>query len=142
MLKFRLRKKEEEEKEKFEEEELEEEVKEEETKKENVESDTLTKVMERLNEVENRLPRIDVAIDGIKRELDEIKSQLREVDDTLKDVMVLYEVVSAQINPFMSTSGIIDIGELKRRLEILEKDLIIIINLNINKIIEDELYGG
>ena len=148
MLNFLRRKKEEEEEEEFEEEEEleEEEVEEEEAESQvesSTESDTLTKVMERLNDIENRLPRIDVSINGLKRELDEVKSQLKSMEDTLKDVMVLYEVVSSQINPFLSSSGgIIDVGKLKRRLEMLERDLRIILGVDLDKILDEVLYGG
>lgn len=139
------KKKEKEEDEKEEEEKIEKEL-EEEIKKEKEESkpredsDLTTKLMERINEIENRLPRIDVSIDGLKRELDDIKSRLQKMDDTLKDVMVLYEVVSSQINPFVSSSGIIDVGELKKKVDNLEKDLKLIINVDLDKIIDEILY--
>ncbi len=122
--------------------ELEEEIKkdEKEETKPREDSDLATKLMERINEIENRLPRIDVSIDNLKRELDDIKSRLQKVDDTLKDVMVLYEVVSSQINPFVSSSGIIDVGELKRKVDDLEKDLKLIINIDLDKIIDEILY--
>ncbi len=148
MLNFLRKKKEEDEEEEVEEEEIEEELEEEveEEAKSEVESrgdDTLTKVMERLNDIENRLPRIDVSINGLKREIDDVKSQLKNMEDTLKDVMVLYEVVSSQINPFLSSSGgIIDVGMLKKRLELLEKDLRIILGIDLDKILDEVLYGG
>ncbi len=122
--------------------ELEEEIKKEESEpKQREDSDLATKLMERINEIENRLPRIDVSIDNLKRELDDIKSRLQKMDDTLKDVMVLYEVVSSQINPFVSSSGIVDVGELKRKVDNLENDLKLIINIDLDKIIDEILYG-
>ncbi len=148
MLKKIIKKKKEKEEKKEEEEEkiekeLEEEIKKEEKEeaKPRVDSDLTTKIMERINEIENRLPRIDVSIDNLKRELDDIKSRLQKMDDTLKDVMVLYEVVSSQINPFVSSSGIVDVGELKRKVDDLEKDLKLIINIDLDKIIDEILYG-
>jgi len=137
MLNFLKRGKEEEEVDKEIEEEVEKDVGE-------VEGlDELTKVMERLNEVENRLPRIDVSIEGLRKEIDDVKAQLKSMEDTLRDVMVLYEVVSSQINPFLSSSGgIIDIGKLKRSLELLEKDLKMILGLDLDKILDEVLYRG
>ncbi len=142
----KIKKKDKEDEEKKEEEKIEKELEEEIKKEEETESkpreesDLTTKLMERINEIENRLPRIDVSIDGLKRELDDIKSRLQKMDDTLKDVMVLYEVVSSQINPFVSSSGIVDVGELKRRVDNLEKDLKLIINIDLDKIIDEILY--
>ena len=110
--------------------------KEEEDKKE----DIMTKLMERINEIENKLPRIDVSIENIKREIDDIKSRLQKIDDTLKDIMVIYELVSSQINPFISSSGIIDVGELKKRVDNLERDLkLFFINIDLDKIIKEVL---
>jgi len=138
VLNFLKRKKKDE---KVEEKEIEEEVERDVSKVE--ESDELTKVMERLNEVENRLPRMDVSIEGLRREIDDVKAQLKRMEDTLKDVMVLYEVVSSQINPFLSSSGgIIDTGKMKRSLELLEKDLKIILGVDLDKILDEVLYGG
>jgi len=141
----KIRKKKEKEEEKEDEKiekELEEEIKKEESEpKQREDSDLATKLMERINEIENRLPRIDVSIDNLKRELDDIKSKLQKMDDTLKDVMVLYEVVSSQINPFVSSSGIVDVGELKRKVDNLENDLKLIINIDLDKIIDEILYG-
>jgi len=125
------------------EEEIEEEINredKEEAKKEEKEDDITTKLMERINEIENKLPRIDVSIENIKREIDEIKSRLQKIDDTLKDIMVIYELVSSQINPFISSSGIIDVGELKKRVDNLERDLkLFFINIDLDKIIREVL---
>lgn len=125
------------------EEEIEEEINredKEEAKKEEKEEDITTKLMERINEIENKLPRIDVSIENIKREIDDIKSRLQKIDDTLKDIMVIYELVSSQINPFISSSGIIDVGELKKRVDNLERDLkLFFINIDLDKIIKEVL---
>jgi len=102
--------------------------------------DITTKIMDRINEIENRLPRIDVAIENTKKEIDEIKSKLQKMDDTMKDVMSLYEVVSSQINPFVSSSGVVDIVDLKRKVDTLEEDFRLIINVDLDRIIADVLY--
>ncbi len=104
------------------------------------EEDITTKLMDRINEIENRLPRIDVAIENTKKEIDEIKSKLQKMDDTMKDVMTLYEVVSSQVNPFVSSSGVVDIVDLKRKVDTLEEDFRLIINVDLDRIIEDVLY--
>ena len=147
MLKLLRRKGDDEYEEEIIEEELEEELNEnsdeEEKKAEREDEDTpLEKIMERLNDIENRLPRMDVSINGLKREIDDLKSQLKNMEDSLKDVMVLYEVVSSQINPFLSSGGVIDVGVLKKRLELLEKDVKIIFGIDLDRIIDEVLYGG
>lgn len=125
------------------EEELDENSDEEEKKAEREDEDMpLEKIMERLNDIENRFPRIDVSINGLKREIDDLKSQLKNMEDSLKDVMVLYEVVSSQINPFLSSGGVIDVGVLKKRLELLEKDVKIIFGIDLDRIIDEVIYGG
>lgn len=147
MLKLLRRKGDDEYEEEIIEEELEEEFNEnsdeEEKKAEREDEDTpLEKIMERLNDIENRLPRMDVSINGLKREIDDLKSQLKNMEDSLKDVMVLYEVVSSQINPFLSSGGVIDVGVLKKRLELLEKDVKIIFGIDLDRIIDEVIYGG
>jgi len=117
-----------------------EEIEKEETRKE--EEDLTTKIMDRINEIENRLPRIDVALENTKKEIDEIKSKIQKMDDTMKDVMSLYEVVSSQINPFVSSSGVVDIVDLKRRVDDLEQDFRIILDVDLDRIIADVLYNG
>ncbi len=133
------------------EEELEEEILEEKTpeeiekeaeEKRKDEEDITTKIMDRINEIENRLPRIDVALENTKKEIDEIKSKIQKMDDTMKDVMSLYEVVSSQINPFVSSSGVVDIVELKRKVDNLEQDFRIILDVDLDRIIADVLYNG
>ncbi len=125
-------------------EEVEEEILEEKEPAERVEGgreeDVTTKIMERINEIENRLPRIDVALENTKKEIDEIKSKLQKMDDTMKDVLSLYEVVSSQINPFVSSSGVVDIVDLKRRVDTLEQDFKLIINVDLDRIIGEVLY--
>jgi len=134
-----------------EEEEVEEEILEEkspeeiekEAEKERREEEDLTaKIMDRINEIENRLPRIDVALENTKKEIDEIKSKIQKMDDTMKDVMSLYEVVSSQVNPFVSSSGVVDIVDLKRRVDNLEQDFRIILDVDLDRIIADVLYNG
>ncbi len=105
------------------------------------EENVTTRIMERINEIENRLPRIDVALENTKKEIDEIKSKLQKMDDTMKDVLSLYEVVSSQINPFVSSSGVVDIVDLKRRVDTLEQDFKLIINVDLDRIIGEVLYG-
>ncbi len=104
-------------------------------------SDDLSKLMERLNDVENKLPRLDVAVDGLKKEIDDLKGRIKGLEDTLKDVMVLYEVVSNQINPFTSGDSI-DFEVFKKRLKMIEKDLLLLLGIDLDRIIDDTLYGG
>jgi len=106
------------------------------------EGDLTAKIMDRINEIENRLPRIDVALENTKKEIDEIKSKIQKMDDTMKDVMSLYEVVSSQVNPFVSSSGVVDIVDLKRRVDNLEQDFRIILDVDLDRIIADVLYNG
>ncbi|ADC65608.1 Flagella accessory C family protein [Ferroglobus placidus DSM 10642] len=125
MLKlFRRKKKEEEE---VVEEETEEEVGEVESveEKKEEEEDLIMKINERLNEIENRLPRIDVSISNLKREIDGLKENIQKLEDSIKDMMALYEVVSAQINPFVGQSKVTAISverlnEMERKINSIE----------------------
>jgi flagellar protein FlaC len=87
--------------------------------------DALVKLNERLNDIENRLPRIDVSLNNLKREIDGLRNDLMRIDDSMKDMMTLYEVVSAQINPFVGTSKVTALSverldRMERKLEELE----------------------
>ena len=101
---------------------LDEEVVEEE---ESEDSETITNIIERLNEIDNRLPRVDVSINNLKRELGDLREELTKLDDSLKDMMALYEIVSAQINPFVGSSKVTSLSierldEMEKRIEELE----------------------
>ena len=73
------------------------EEREEETKKED---ELLTQVMTRINEIENDIPRIKVSIDTLKSQIQELREEMDKLNKTIKDVMMLYEVVSQEVNPF------------------------------------------
>ncbi len=127
LMGFVRRKKEE--KEKIEEaEEIDEEIEAEvsaEEEEESEDSETITNIIERLNEIDNRLPRVDVSINNLKRELGDLREELSKLDDSLKDMMALYEIVSAQINPFVGSSKVTSLSierldEMEKRIEELE----------------------
>lgn len=81
-------------------EELQEEAAEETAQKKKEEEELLTQVMTRINEIENDIPRIKVSIDTLKSQINELREEIDRLDKVIKDVMVLYEIVSQQINPF------------------------------------------
>ncbi|GAB6101340.1 flagella accessory protein C [Thermococcus atlanticus] len=64
------------------------------------EDELLTQVMTRINEIENDIPRIKVSIDTLKSQIQELKEEMEKLNRTIKDVMMLYEVVSQEVNPF------------------------------------------
>lgn len=118
--------------------------------------DALVKLNERLNDIENRLPRIDVSLNNLKREIDGLRNDLMRMDDSMKDMMTLYEVVSAQINPFVGTSKVTALSverldRIERKLEELEDlldniqyDLRLIFRsgIDLKEIVNEVLYEG
>jgi len=68
------------------------------------EEEILNNLMNRMNEIENDLPRIKVSIDTLKSQINDLRKEIERLDGTIKDVMVLYEVVSQEINPFKDSS--------------------------------------
>ncbi len=78
-----------------------------------------TKLMERLNEIDNRLPRIDISVNNLKKELDELRNEISRIDGNIQDIMMLYEVVSSQVNPFIGISKVTAVS--MEKLERLEK---------------------
>jgi len=61
----------------------------------------------------------------LKRELGDLREELSKLDDSLKDMMALYEIVSAQINPFVGSSKVTSLSierldEMEKRIEELE----------------------
>ena len=121
---------------------------------ESEDSETITNIIERLNEIDNRLPRIDVSINNLKREIGDLRDELSKLDDSLKDMMALYEIVSAQINPFVGSSKVTSLSierldEMEKRIEELEflidgitHDLRLIFkkSLNVKDIVNKVLY--
>ncbi len=98
----------------------------EETKKE--EEELLNQVMTRINEIENDIPRIKVSIDTLKSQIQEVQEEVEKLNKTIKDVMMLYEVVSQEINPFKDQEKdnplLNEIQELKRQLEGLRTEIV------------------
>lgn len=64
------------------------------------ENEQLNQLMERVNEIENDLPRIKIGIDTLKKQMQELRDEIDRLDKTIKDVMMLYEVISQEINLF------------------------------------------
>lgn len=97
----------------------------EEQKKE--EEEKLTMIMNRLNEIENELPRIKVNIDTLKSQIQELREDIEKLDKTIKDVMMLYEVVSQEINPFRDLESenpiVKEIHELKQEIDDIKKEI-------------------
>ena len=116
--------------------EVEKEVEEEKVEEVN-EGNEMEKLTERINDLENKTARLEVSINGLKREMDGLKEQLKKMDDTLKDVMVLYEVVSAKVNPFVNSDS-----SIYKKIEMLKRDILLLMGLDLDRIIDEVLYGG
>jgi len=80
-----------------------------------------TEITERLNAIDNEIPRIDIAVNTVKKDISEIKNELGKLDENLRDMMMLYEVVSNQINPFIGISKVTATS--MEKLESLERDM-------------------
>ncbi|GBE54648.1 flagella accessory protein C [archaeon BMS3Bbin15] len=63
-------------------------------------------VMERLGTLDDDVARVKVSINDIRKEVSELKNDIGRMDESLKDIMMLYEVVSTQINPFIGESKV------------------------------------
>ncbi len=63
-------------------------------------------VMERLGTLDDDVARVKVSINNVMKEVSELKNDLGRMDESLKDIMMLYEVVSTQINPFIGESKV------------------------------------
>lgn len=63
-------------------------------------------VMERLSAIDDELPRLKMGVNSIRKEVSEIRNELGRLDENLRDIMMLYEVVSTQINPFIGESKV------------------------------------
>ncbi|WP_099212054.1 flagella accessory protein C [Thermococcus henrietii] len=103
-------------------EELEEEV---ESRQEN---EQITQILERINEIENDIPRIKISIDTLKKQIQELRDDIDRLDKTIKDVMMLYEVISQEINPFKEQMGqenplTSEIQEIRKELEDLKLEI-------------------
>ncbi len=116
--------------------------------------DVIMKINERLNDIENRLPRMDISMSNLKKEIDGIRDEIKKIEESMKDMMALYEVVSAQINPFVGSSKATKlsferIDELERKVEEFEErilelqmDIRMIFRtaLNLRQIVNEVLY--
>ncbi len=122
--------------------------------KEAQDDDIIMKINERLNDIENRLPRMDISMSNLKKEIDGIRDEIKKIEESMKDMMALYEVVSAQINPFVGSSKATKlsferIDELERKVEEFEErilelqmDIRMIFRtaLNLKQIVNEVLY--
>lgn len=107
--------------------ELEQEAAEETPQRTKEEEELLTQVMTRVNEIENDIPRIKVSIDTLKTQINELREEIDRLDKVIKDVMVLYEIVSQQINPFKDVDSsnplLSEIQELSEEIERLKAEI-------------------
>ncbi|WP_297439387.1 flagella accessory protein C [Thermococcus sp.] len=91
------------------------------------EEEMLNQVMTRINEIENDIPRIKVSMDTLKSQIGELREEIERLDKTIKDVMVLYEVVSQEINPFKEVDGanplVAEIQELGGKIDDLKSEI-------------------
>ncbi|ASJ04853.1 MULTISPECIES: flagella accessory protein C [Thermococcus] len=91
------------------------------------EEELITQVMTRINEIENDIPRIKVSIDTLKTQINELREEIDRLDKVIKDVMVLYEIVSQQINPFKDVDSanplLSEIQELSEEIESLKAEI-------------------
>ncbi|ACS89846.1 Archaeal flagella-related protein C [Thermococcus sibiricus MM 739] len=96
-------------------------------KEQKEDEEKITLIMNRINEIENELPRIKVNIDTLKSQIQELRDEIEKLDKTIKDVMMLYEVVSQEINPFRDLDSenpiVKEIHELKQDLEDIRKEI-------------------
>jgi len=120
------------------------------------EDDLTEKLIERINEIENRLPRIDISINGLRRDIDALREEIQKIDESMRDIMALYEVVSAQINPFVGSSKVTSLSveriealeraveEIENQIRNIKLDLKVILrdSLNVKGIVEEVIYGG
>ena len=105
--------------------------------------DMIMKINERLNDIENRLPRMDISMSNLKKEIDGIREEMKKIEESMKDMMALYEVVSAQINPFVGSSKATKlsferIDELEKKIEEFE-EIIIELQMDIRMIFRNAL---
>ena len=64
------------------------------------------KLMDRTAELESKFYSVETSINRIKREDAEFRASFHKMEENVEDAMKLYEVVSAQENPFVSYSKI------------------------------------
>ncbi|NOY11548.1 MAG: flagellar protein FlaC [Archaeoglobi archaeon] len=123
---------------------------------ESQDDDMIMKINERLSDIENRLPRMDISMSNLKKEIDGLRDEMKKIEESMKDMMALYEVVSAQINPFVGSSKATKlsferIDELEKKIEEFEElilDLQMDIRMiyrsavNLKEVVNEVLYEG
>jgi len=127
----------------------------EEVQKRKEEEELLNQVMSRINEIENDIPRIKVSMDTLKSQINDLRGEIERLDHIIKDVMVLYEVVSQQINPFKDSDSenplFSEVEELKNEIETLKDEiaqikadlrLIIIDGMDLDELIYEAMSEG
>ncbi len=127
----------------------------EQNEKKKEEEELLTQVMTRINEIENDIPRIKVSIDTLKSQIQELREEMEKLNKTIKDVMMLYEVVSQEVNPFKDQEKdnplVNEIHNLSKQVEELRTEitqiksdlrLLAMHGINIDELIYDVLEEG
>ena len=110
-------------------------------------------VMERLGAIDDDVARLKVSINTVRKDITELRNELGRMDESLKDIMMLYEVVSTQINPFIGESKVTaasieklerlseEVKEIKNTLEdvLIDLRLIVLRELDIRSIVMEVL---
>jgi len=78
----------------------------EEVKEESEEEEFKDNMLQRLSSLEDSTARARTAIENIRKEISEVKNEMGRIDESLREIMMLYEVVSTQVNPFIGESKV------------------------------------
>jgi flagellar protein FlaC len=104
----------------------------------------------RLTGIENRLAKIDASIILFRNEKDQLAERIDKVEKDLQDVLLMYEVISNQVNPFLDSKSTGGIGmvedkfkEIDDGMDQLRDDLMLLISMQIDldRIIDETIMG-
>lgn len=77
-----------------------------ETEKQDEDSENQEKILKKVSTLDDEVLKLKMSMNTVKKDVTEVQDGLKSLEENIRDIMMLYEVVSTQINPFIGESTV------------------------------------
>lgn len=123
--------------------------------KQNEEFSEQEKILKKVNALNDEVLKLKMSMNTLKKNVTGVQDELKNLEESLRDITMLYEVVSNQVNPFIGESSVTaanlerlermdrELKELRKTLDDVVLDLKILMfkNLDIGSMVSDVMQS-